>query len=874
MAALAPECDPTTDINPPLSKRSQGGRTHRPPSKPEPRNPGFVLHSKNQNDATSYSDFYDVYTQKEIRSELDKDRKDTRHHSLKSQIKRILQIQPSSTAASMSMHMVVQKTPQGRKYGHIVTGHPYGADANVSIYDVNKVQRTASAATQRTQRRKKSAEDVEREPYAGDLAEKGASKVSGSKQKQIAQGTQDGAKGHKAVKNQVGRNDMLSAQTNIDIPKPYADAPYIPSPRKSVLNADLGLGGNWAESFSATMEPGAKPFPSRGPTSESDDDPARRDFAASGSNIFQRVRDNRRRSRSPEKKGKVKDAVAGLSYDYPPSAFPSYRQRVENLRLFNSRNKNQVRKGNVSPATPSSPLAMASEGKPTPRPSPIIDHHVKSPSVVSAESAAEDLQSEASSGVVSNAQSAIFMRGQVATGHYHAVNTRKPPMPGPPPSGALPSLPEGRDSNGPATPRISESSQKSNNHGVSPGKASIPPKSPKRKDKRVEYGFLPSDCSPLQTKQPASPPQTNGISGLEQVIPSSPTQIRVKSQGLAFPRPDQIPHSVSEGEFDHSQQQQQRYEKTAACKARDLARIRSQKAAIEDVYPNDVEQDGITMLPSVSDAYASNSLSTEHRMQASQTSDVGISSTLQHKRSDAPSRTRESSTPPPKLSPIIVVAEQEPISPISRMPSQRYHAIYGNNLNEEVLKSRFSRDSTEEPLKTFQTNGFHPGPAHPVSPALQLPEDESKRRPLSAHSMPASRPVVSRTPTPFTHSLLRAKSNHSSHQASTHESQVSELETRLSALEKKNVMLERAFLAVINTSAAYGGFGSGAAINLVDANGHISNHSDSWSGNDGNGGERSSGGSAAGSLYAGLEHLLAVHAGEAGKRLSTCSGPP
>lgn len=87
-------------------------------------------------------------------------------------------------------------------------------------------------------------------------------------------------------------------------------------------------------------------------------------------------------------------------------------------------------------------------------------------------------------------------------------------------------------------------------------------------------------------------------------------------------------------------------------------------------------------------------------------------------------------------------------------------------------------------------------------------------------------------------------------------------------------MLERAFLAVINTSAAYGSFEGGAVMNGVDDNGHMSNHSGSWSGIEGNGGERSSGGSVAGSLYAGLEHLLAVHAGEAGKRLSTSSSPP
>lgn len=80
------------------------------------------------------------------------------------------------------------------------------------------------------------------------------------------------------------------------------------------------------------------------------------------------------------------------------------------------------------------------------------------------------------------------------------------------------------------------------------------------------------------------------------------------------------------------------------------------------------------------------------------------------------------------------------------------------------------------------------------------------------------------------------------------EVQVSELEARLSAVEKKNVMLERAFLAVINTSAAFGGFdGGGEAYGTFGAGDILRN------GKGGNGGGRSSGESAVESVYAGLE---------------------
>jgi len=565
--------------------------------------------------------------------------------------------------------------------------------------------------------------------------------------------------------------------------------------------------------------------------------------------------------------------VAGLSHNYSASAFPNFRQRIKDLRASNTQNENQRSTAPLldiqepPTAPPSLSTANLAESRPMLKPSPIIHHHSKPPSIVSAESAAEDVQSDASSGVVSNAQSADIMRGQIATDHHHHAHTHKLPMPGPPPTGALPSLPEGHDDEAPTTPRFSGSSQRVNTPGKSPGTVAVPTKSPKR----PEYRFLPSDCSPPMVKQPASP-QNFKETAPEQLIPSSSTQIRIKRQGVAFPRPDQLPKSVSAGDMD--QWQQQRNEKTKACKAQDLARLRSHKATIENVNATvsgrtkcEEHRVGIAVQPSIEDLCNSSLFSGRHRPHASQTTDLSLSTTPQNERISALPKSRESSTLSQRLSPIMVVAEQEPVSPVLRLPSQNGRASNRNSINDEASNTRFSRDSTEELPRTFQTIGFHSGPSHPASPSLQLPEDEVKARPLTAHSMTASRPVASRTPPPFTHSLLRAQSNRSSHQTSMHEVQVSELEARLSAIEKKNVMLERAFLAVINTSAAYGGFGGGGGPNLIQGDGERLS-------NGGSGGERSSGGRATESLYVGLEHLLALHASEVGRRLSTSSGPP
>jgi len=851
--------DPTP-LEPPTPKNSTSWKRKRPPlppPKPKPRSAGFVFRSKISNTA-NFSEFADVHqTNKLIRTFFDESRQErpkdeseaiyTRHQHFRRQIKKMLQIYPSSQqeaakgATTISTtSMVAQQTPGGRKYGQIVTGHPYDVSLNVSTYDVNK-RRAASAATQGTHKRNTAVKDAELDHHSELPSDKQSNGLLDSKQKQPAQEVRDDTKIRRGFNNKKRKETVVPAQPITDIPKSHIDAPVIPSPRKSVLNHDLGFASNWVESFSASQESEAKQSPSQKPISRADNEPVSRDLATSGPNLFQRLRDNRRRSRSPEKRAEAQDAVAGLSHNYPPSAFPSFRQRIEDLRASNARNESQIPTApplglqHPPPAPPSSPIAIASEVRPMLRPSPIIEHHSKPPSVVSAESAAEDVQSDTSSGVVSNAQSAVFMRGQIGTGHYHAANTRKPPMPGPPPTGALPSLPEGHDSVAPTTSRISESSPRANTLEKSPATVAVPPKSPRR----AGYRFFPSDCSPPKVKQPASPERLDETAPEQLVAPSS-TQMRVKRQGVSFPRPDQLPKSVSVGDLD--QWQQQRKEKTKTCKARDLARTRSHKATIEDVdcafsrETSDVEHHrGIAVLPSISNSFTSKIFSARHKPHASQASDTSLSTTLQN---------RESSTLSQRLSPIMVVAEQEPTSPIPRMSSEKSQCSHRNTINEDAVKSRFSRESTEEAPRIFQTNGFHPGPAHPVSPSLQLPEDEEvKARPLSAHSMPTSRPVASRTPTPFTHSLLRAQSNRSSNRVSMHEVQISELEARLSAIEKKNVMLERAFLAVINTSAAYGGFGGGGGASGIHDGGERLSNGGSSNGNGGSAGERSSGGS-------------------------------
>lgn len=99
---------------------------------------------------------------------------------------------------------------------------------------------------------------------------------------------------------------------------------------------------------------------------------------------------------------------------------------------------------------------------------------------------------------------------------------------------------------------------------------------------------------------------------------------------------------------------------------------------------------------------------------------------------------------------------------------------------------------------------------------------------------------------------------------------LSELEARIEAVERKSLLLEKALLAAVDGAAGLevrrkdGLSGLGPNLGMSAGEGR---RASAASGNE----------SAAGSLYAGLENLLAVHAGEFGAgdrvRLSTASVP-
>ena len=208
----------------------------------------------------------------------------------------------------------------------------------------------------------------------------------------------------------------------------------------------------------------------------------------------------------------------------------------------------------------------------------------------------------------------------------------------------------------------------------------------------------------------------------------------------------------------------------------------------------------------------------------SQLSRLSASTTLLHRNSSTASRPHSQNP-----SSIIVVAEQEPGCPrasIQRSYSQKRHSTTENQ---------------RYPLTFESTNSLclfpFPATSKHLAPSLHFPANDERdieieSRPSSAHSMPQptttsisnyTNPVRARAPTPFSASLMH---HHSLAQRSSQSQRssmgmqsvdahtdacperglhLSELEARIEAVERKNLLLERALLATIDGVAGLDG---------------------------------------------------------------------
>ena len=737
---------------------------------------------------------------------------------------------------SSKMPVATHRTSDGRKYGQILSEQIYDSSGNASTYQVNNRRRSPTPPSSDIQQKHATTSfDLVRHVSSA------IQHINGTKQPISERSAKS------SLENEEAKHRLSPYQQPAGFPNPTSailgnkfltDRPTegytvagrneeIPASllRKSTTNDSLGLLRDLSQILSRGETTNLCAGASHVPVAEAEHLPRVRDFAANGSIPFSHTRASiQRKSRSPAKIiGKQNETLVmpdrSFGADTCKGQLANRLGRSPNGIILSPR---VTRDRTGLPLEP--PLPTTQEQVPGTKTSPAINYHSKAPSIVSAESTAEDIQSDASSGDVFNAQSAVFVK--------------VPPQPGPAPLTPLPSLPEGLDNLASLKPKAIQSSPNAASPESSPAK--VPPqKSPARS----QYRLYPSvDSSP--PKRSSSPIRMNPAT---KEVTRLPPPLHSKKRDCSFTRSDYLHTSMSDNKPDEPEQwKRKRVDKTRQTKLRDLDRMRSQRTIIaeveliaQDTVNGKINNDGAAGLPYPVDSYSPEPLPPKHRPQTSQVSNLSASTTLRY---------RDSSTLSQKLSPIIVIAEQEPTSQGRRGPS---------------LDSHFNRDNIDEQIQGSKINQFYPVLPHPRCPTLQEPHGKSKARPVSSHSLPVPHPLASQVRTGHLAPPLREPSCHLFHHSPKHE--ISVLEARLSAMERKNSMLERAFLAVLNTSAA---FGDGLGLRgMQDA------CEDTSSGLSGRYGERFGGRSEPENLYVGLDNLMPLHSGNAGARLSTSSGP-
>lgn len=406
---------------------------------------------------------------------------------------------------------------------------------------------------------------------------------------------------------------------------------------------------------------------------------------------------------------------------------------------------------------PQSPRSSVEEGKRNTAISPKTHIRAQAPSLHSAnESIVEDGQSEASVGIPMMARSAEVVRPGYSNGDIHRF-----PKPGPAPTGALPSLPEGLDSvvmlpsvgPAPATPLPS------------------PEPSPKRASPARKYRYRPlddvvsEDTAKLLRMQTKSYPRTQAVEPLHVEHPRRPSPDEPRESATTSHVPTSIQQKTTRPDW-----QEKRAESRRELKLRDLNRLRSQNG-VDDMAQATAGRDAAdeagqattTSVPDIKESYSSPALLISSKPEV-QPSHEPIAAEVQRKPLPRPLSA---------LSPIVVVAEQEPTA---IMHPIRVSSKPNGNSKRSSKKHHCCKDS------------FTQSAAH--SPSFPSSDEES-----------IYRSQRSRVCEPQRHSHAQTTSTHRS--SVLVQDLEARLEARIAELERKNALLLNAFVAVINTSAGY-----------------------------------------------------------------------
>ena len=417
---------------------------------------------------------------------------------------------------SSKMPVATRRTSDGRKYGQILSEQIYDSSGNASTYQVNNCRRSLTPPICEIQQKHATTSfDLVRHVSSAIHHINGIKQPMSERSAQSSLGNEEAKHRLSPYHPEIFGNKFLTerptegyfvAGRNEDIPAPVIG--------KSTTNDSLGLLRDLSQILSRGETANLCAGASHVPVVEAEHLPRVRDFAVNGSIPFSHAGASiQRKSRSPAK-------ITGNQNENPVTPDRSFCADTRTGQVANrlGRSPNGIilppmvlRDSTGPPLEPPSPPTR--EQFPGTKTSLAINYHSKAPSIVSAESTAEDIQSDASSGVVFNAQSAVFVK--------------VPPQPGPAPLTPLPSLPEGLGRFTPLRPRASQSSPNAASPESSPSK--VPPhKSPARS----QYRLYPSvDSSP--PKRSSSPMRMNPAT--EEVTQLSPP-LHLKKRDCSFTR--------------------------------------------------------------------------------------------------------------------------------------------------------------------------------------------------------------------------------------------------------------------------------------------------------------------------------------------------
>lgn len=681
--------------------------------------------------------------------------------------------------------VALKRMSDGREYNHIVVKDFYDVAANTSTYKVNQVDSHRSSLWSKGKKPGAHGRAGKEEEEEG-----GSGPGTGRKEMPIEEMETD-----IDYILRDGANDDVDASTAAEVatlqPRDMSPAPMLPLRRaaESTFGVDFSsILKRHEEMATGTVATPSSKRAKRGGSlnvslmTKSDSRSNVRDVAGETKPKFLAPAFARRSKSPPKAKhlhsegNQARDVRNRRALEEAPKEeadFSAYRRQINNIR--DSVAQHAALRGLV----PLTSTTVGSRGQAAATRDSIMSyHHSKTPSGVSIGSAAEDNFSDISSAVISDAQSVALQRPKSAQEANSASGARRPA--GPAPTGPLPSLPEGVDLQPPVTPGRSESGQLKPSPERSPVKTSY--KTP------TKYKLTPTEIYPQARN--VSPEQHFAFNDFDKGTKKPAALIRIQSGKIpAFPSPPPSPErgkrskdsvdlpelaseSPDKGSVDD------RSERTKKLKARDLAKERSLVArSMHEPKPpvpklingGDGRRGSIERLI---DAYHDTVVpNPSHRTTSSQTDQIiaGFSHDLlgsvrlsQH-----------------EFSPIITVAEQRPYANRGDNGlTEENVASYPHltSVSDNVADGRISFDRDEASFKCRGSDCF---------------EDQTEEN--------QTRPTYESTPMFLNPASLRSEV----HRASPRSSYTDlDLEARMTAMEKRNLLLEQAFLAVVDASAS------------------------------------------------------------------------